>query len=246
VPKAHNVLVRVARAWRKPQCASQISANQYSRSAAPPGELQTTTYRNVRFLIRGNVVESRRSSTTSTHSNGVTQTMTDGSDSTVSRVKTSVPALATRLALSTALAFSGTALAQQCKPVSGTILVTSAGPCATGACLHGIIEGDLTGEFSSSLTSLQPTPEQAGTIKFTATSTVSIKSGGTVITTDIGVGTGCTTLLGPCASSHEVLTIISGTGPYAQAYGTIILSGPYMAGQLGEYRGHICFPKSQR
>jgi hypothetical protein len=175
--------------------------------------------------------------------------MKHGSDSTFSRVKTSVPPLAARVALSTALAFSGAAMAQQCKPVSGTFTLVPLLSCPTGvtgiACFQGAFVGDPSGTSISGVTSLQPTPEQAGTLKFTAGSTITLP-GGMVNTTDIGVATGCMPLLGPCASSHEVLTITSGTGLYTQAYGTIILSGPYMAGQPGEYRGHICIGKSQR
>jgi hypothetical protein len=173
--------------------------------------------------------------------------MKHASDTTFSRVKTSVPALATRVALSAALAFSGAAVAQQCKPVSGTFILVpiACNGIAALACFQGTLSGDLSGTSISGVTSLQPTPEQAGTLKFTARSTISVP-GGTVNTTDIGVATGCTGPLGPCASSHEVLTITSGTGAYTQAFGTIILSGPYMAGQPGDYRGHICIGKSQR
>jgi hypothetical protein len=177
--------------------------------------------------------------------------MKHGSGSTLSRRNTSLRTrrtLAARVALSAALACSGVAVAQQCKQVSGTFTLVPLTSCPAGtACFQGTFGGDLSGTSISGLTGLQPTPEQAGVVKFTARSMITVESGGTINTTDIGVGTRCTGLVGPCASSHEVLTIISGTAPYAQAHGTIILSGPYMSGDLknslGAYQGHICTGK---
>jgi hypothetical protein len=162
--------------------------------------------------------------------------------------------LAARVALSAALAFSGAAVAEQCKPMSGTFtLAPSACPIGVVAlgCFKGVFDGDLKGTSISGLTGVQPAQDQPGTIIFTARSTIQLP-GGTVTTTDAGIGTDCQPVGTQfvCASSNEILAITSGTGKYAGAYGTIFLSGPYMSGNpydsLGAYQGQICTAKPKR
>jgi hypothetical protein len=101
---------------------------------------------------------------------------------------------------------------------------------------------------TSILTSFTPLPDQPNVVTFSARSTITLADG-TVNTVDAGAGTGCNPLSGiSCASSNEVLTILSGTGAYAGAYGTIFLSGSYMSADLaqgGAYEGQICTAKKQ-
>jgi hypothetical protein len=163
--------------------------------------------------------------------------------------------LAARVALSAALAFSGVAVAEQCKPVSGTFTLAPLIPCPDGVvalgCFQGAFDGNLKGTSISGLTSLQPVHDHPGTMIFTARSTIQLP-GGTVTTTDAGIGTDCQPVGTQfvCASSNEILAITSGTGKYAGAYGTIFLSGPYMSGNpydsLGAYQGQICTGKPKR
>ncbi|MDB5921661.1 MAG: hypothetical protein JWN13_597 [Betaproteobacteria bacterium] len=162
-----------------------------------------------------------------------------------------------RVVLSAVFAASGTALAQQCTPVTGNFNLTAPPDpgCGTGLlCLQGAFSGTLTGRSNSSLIGLQPVPNIKNAFIFTATSTLTRSDGkGSITTADVGVGTNC--LNGPtsCMSSNEVLTITSGTGIYENAYGTIFLSGSYMAppsvenpNPIGVYQGQICTGKPGR
>ena len=147
--------------------------------------------------------------------------------------------LALRVLIGASLLVSGAALANTCQPVSGTIspLVTCGDPSIP--CYQGTFTGVLTGTFQSFLTSADP--HGTGTLAFTAQSLITTSSG-TISTADAGIATGCQPN-GVCARSHEVMVITSGTGDYTNASGRIILSGPYLAGQPGEYRGVICVRK---
>jgi hypothetical protein len=175
--------------------------------------------------------------------------MKHASDSTFSRLKASpraIPALAARLALSAALAFSGVAAAEQCQPVNGKIFPLR--PCTSDpndGCFVGSFDGGLTGTVRSQLTSLKQVPGHPDSVIFTATSVITV-AGGTITTTDVGIGTSCMGLGGPCPSSNEILTITSGTDAYEKAYGTIFLTGAYRAGGDGRYQGQICTGKPKR
>jgi hypothetical protein len=176
--------------------------------------------------------------------------MSQPSSITIRRVKGRkfASAVASSVALSVSLVFSGPAAADQCTPVSGNFALTPPPPppCTTGIlCLQGAFSGSLSGTSSSSLMGFQPVPNRTDAFIFTATSTLTVP-GGTVTTTDIGVGTNC--LTGPisCTSSNEVLTITSGTGAYANAYGAIFLTGAYITGQPSAYQGQICIGKPKR
>jgi hypothetical protein len=184
--------------------------------------------------------------------------MKHASDSMFSRVKTprrTVPAFASCVTLSAALVFSGTAVAENCNSLSGSMdhliaLPILACPAEINpiACFLGNFRGDLAGQSVSGLTSLQPVPGHSGTIIFTARSTIQLPDG-TISTADVGIGTGCTPMGPPCTSSNEVLTITSGTGAYEKAYGTIFVTGKYLSEDTtagGAYQGQICTGKTKR
>jgi hypothetical protein len=158
------------------------------------------------------------------------------------------PSRVARIGLAAALLASGVAFAQGCKTVSGTVgpLQAVACPHSPGLCYQGTFSGDLNGSFLSTLTTLEPNFEQ-GTLAFFAHTVIETKQpNGVLHTIDAGTATGCELMNGQyvCPSAAEVMTIVSGARAYTQASGTIHLSGGYLVGAPGVYRGDICIGKA--
>jgi hypothetical protein len=139
-------------------------------------------------------------------------------------------------ALIAACVFSGVAAAENCKPVSGVVsqLVPVTCPSPFG-CFQGKITGDLSGSFSSQLTGIKFV---APDVEFSATTTVQLPHG-TISTVDVGVGVNCVPWTLQCQSTSEILRIVSGTGAYTQAYGSVTLSNVGFD-QPGTYQGVLC------
>ena len=155
-----------------------------------------------------------------------------------------------RAALGAIVLSSSIAVADTCKTVTGTISALQPIPCPNPlGCFKGTFSGDLTGTFHSLLTGLTVVDPDNGTLSFTARTAIETTSTpiGALFTSDVGTGTGCFLLNNQfvCPYSNEVLTVTFGLRAYAQAYGSINLSGGYMAGQPGAYQGQICTHKSK-
>jgi hypothetical protein len=162
----------------------------------------------------------------------------------VVRVNTRLRTKLAQVALSAALAFSGIASADECQNISGSFGPLQFPPIACPGEFPGLLcfQSDFNGTPAlSGVTSSVLLPGQKDSYLMTAHSTIPLP-GGPVNTFDVGVGTDCAGPMGPCASANEVLTIMPGSG----VYGTIFLSGPYLAGKPGAYHGRICTGKKGR
>lgn len=153
-------------------------------------------------------------------------------------------------AMTAALLLSGAALAQGCKNVSGTISPLRPVTCPghIGACYEGVLNGDLSGTFQSMLTRADPDFAQ-GTLSFLARTTIEIgQPNGALHTMDAGTATGCYLMNDQfvCPTANEVMTITAGARAYTQAFGTIHLSGGYLAGHAGTYQGELCIGKAAK
>lgn len=162
------------------------------------------------------------------------------------------------MALGAMVLSSSIAVADNCKIVRGTISpLQPVVPCLSPyGCFTGTFSGDLSGTFQSVLTYAAPTPTDpqtappTATLIFTALTAIETRApngtlNGTLYTRDAGLSYCTVTPDGLlfCPNSHEVLTVTSGSGAYAQAHGLIHLTGPYLAGQPGTYQGQICTHK---
>lgn len=169
--------------------------------------------------------------------------------------KTSRRVLVAQMTLSAALLLSGVATAGSCKAITGTVSPLAPITCAVGGylpCFQGTFSGDLSGSFQSRLLSMTPVENAPGMLSFTASTVIqtSAPNGtlGTLYTSDVGMGSGCfVTEKGQtvCPYATEILTITSGDGAFKQAYGSILLSGPYLAGFPGVYQGQLCVDKDK-
>lgn len=167
--------------------------------------------------------------------------------------KTSRRVTVAQMTLSAALLFSGMATADNCKTITGTVSPLQPMACSVpgaSVCFQGTFSGDLQGTFQSVLLSIVPVDPARGMLSFTARTVIQTSApAGTVYTSDVGMASGCfmtTNGQTVCAYANEILTITSGDRAYKQAYGSINLSGPYMAGQPGVYQGLICNVKGDK
>ncbi len=135
----------------------------------------------------------------------------------------------------------------RCRSVRGTLtLIPVTAPCTSpvGVCGIGDFRGVLRGPYTSQLTSIVPTAEtpQTGVVLITGDTTLHARLGsksGTLEFKDSGafktIGDG---------EFAELFSVVSGTGDFVGATGTLIVTGTFdfAGGGDGEYSGTICAP----
>nr|MDQ2694589.1 hypothetical protein [Pseudomonadota bacterium] len=92
----------------------------------------------------------------------------------------------------------------------------------------------LTGDGFAGFTSLTPLPVPPGAQSFTAHTVLEFDDG-RLFTTDAG-------MVMANGNSIEELTIIGGSGAYAEASGTLRAFGNLLGG-TGQYTGELCLPE---
>ncbi len=135
----------------------------------------------------------------------------------------------------------------RCRVVLGSLdLIPVSDSCASpvGVCGKGTFRGLLRGPYTSVLTSLVPTADtaQTGVVLITGdtplqarlgnkTGVINFKDSGAFHTTGDG-------------EFAELFSIVSGTGDFTGATGTLFISGTFdfAAGGDGTYHGTICLP----
>ena len=135
----------------------------------------------------------------------------------------------------------------RCRSVRGTLdLIPVSSPCTSpvGVCGRGDFRGVLRGPYTSELSTIQTTAEtpQTGVVLITGDTTMQARIGfrtGTLQFKDSGafktVGDG---------EFSELFSVVSGTGDFAGATGTLIVTGTFdfAGGGEGEYSGTVCVP----
>lgn len=123
-----------------------------------------------------------------------------------------------------------------CRAVRGTIV-----PACNGTiCNRGRFTGDLSGRFTSKITSIYPAG--SGWL-FTAWTRIELDNGkGRIATIDRGTAF-FDSKGGPDLSrTTEVLSISDASGTYRDDSGTFVISGAHQVGRPEAYSGELCMP----
>jgi hypothetical protein len=129
---------------------------------------------------------------------------------------------------------AGAAAPRDCKTVRGMIVPD----CNAAICNQGRVTGDLSGTFTSKVTSIYPVQAQW---RFTGWTRIELDDRrGMVETLDAGT-TPKDARGGPDLSkSAEVRTLNDATGRFQDYDGTLIVDGAYAAGRPTAYSGEFC------
>jgi hypothetical protein len=121
-----------------------------------------------------------------------------------------------------------------CRVVRGTLVPV----CNAAICNQGNITGDLSGRFTSKVTSIYP----AGSgWMYTSWTRIDLGPGkGWIETTNDGVAPFDAKGGPDLSNGTEVLSISEATGLYQDYSGTVVLAGAHALGKPTPYVGHIC------
>jgi len=131
---------------------------------------------------------------------------------------------------------TGTSAHSTCRVIRGSIVPE----CNGGICIQGKLTGDLSGRFTSKVTSIYP--GGSGWV-FTSWTHVDLdKNRGRIETLNQGT-TPFDAKGGPDLSkSTEVLSISEATGAFQDGTGMLVISGGHEVGQPVTYTGQLCQP----